>query len=66
MDMLERANKTYLENFKPQIWFGRCIFLSWYCDVGICKFCFRSTKKYRIKNVEHASRSITKILRETL
>jgi len=66
MDMLEKANKIYLENFKPKVWFGRCIFLSWYCDIGTCKFCFRSTQKNRIKHAEHARRSISSILTETL
>ncbi len=47
-------------------WFGRCIFLSWYCDVGTCKFCYRSTQKNRIKHAEHAKRSIGSILVEAL
>ncbi len=66
MDIIEKANKVYLENFKPDIWFGRCIFLSWYCDVGTCKFCFRSTQKSRIKHAEHARRSLSSILTEAL
>jgi biotin synthase-like enzyme len=66
MNILEKANKVYLDSFKPEIWFGRCIFLSWYCDVGTCKFCFRSTQKSRIKNAEHARRSLSSILTEAL
>ena len=40
-----KAKEVFLENFKPVAWYGRCIFLSWYCDVGTCKFCYRSTQK---------------------
>lgn len=47
-------------------WFGRCIFLSWYCDVGTCKFCYRSTQKSRISHAEHAKRSLSSIIVETL
>lgn len=65
-DLIERANKVYHENFKPVMWFGRCIFLSWYCDVGTCKFCFRSTIKDRIKHAEHARRSTESILVEAI
>ncbi|MFH0936082.1 MAG: radical SAM protein [Candidatus Woesearchaeota archaeon] len=66
MDIIEKANNVYLDNFKPEIWFGRCIFLSWYCDVGTCKFCFRSTQKSRIKYAEHARRSLSSVLTEAL
>lgn len=65
-ELLEKANQVYLQNFKPIAWFGRCIFLSWYCDVGDCKFCFRSTQKSRIKNASHAKRSLSSILVEAV
>jgi len=64
--LLEKSNKVFLENFKPEVWFGRCIFISWYCDVGTCKFCFRATQKDRIKHASHAKRSIPSILVEAL
>jgi len=38
-------------------WFGRCIFLSWYCEVGTCKFCFRSTMKHKIQHAKRAKRT---------
>jgi len=47
-------------------WYGRCIFLSWYCDIGTCKFCYRSTQKNRIKNAKYARRSRESIIVETL
>ncbi len=64
--LIDRANKVYDENFDKTAWFGRCIFLSWYCDVGTCKFCFRSTQKDRIKFAEHAKRTPSSILTEAI
>lgn len=48
------------------VWYGRCIFLSWYCDVGTCKFCYRSTQKNRIKNALNARRSNESVIVEAL
>lgn len=42
--------------------FGRCIFLSWYCDRATCKFCFRSTIKHKIKHAKNARRSLASIV----
>jgi biotin synthase-like enzyme len=64
--LLQKAAETYSKNFKPIAWFGRCIFLSWYCDVGTCNFCYRSTVKDRIKHAEHAKRSLSSIAVEAL
>ncbi|MBW3017744.1 hypothetical protein KY325_01140, partial [Candidatus Woesearchaeota archaeon] len=52
--LVEQANKVHLANFSKKVWFGRCIFLSWYCDVGDCKFCYRSTQKSRIGQADRA------------
>ncbi|MBT7903562.1 hypothetical protein HN587_06890 [Candidatus Woesearchaeota archaeon] len=65
-ELISQANKVYFENFDGKTWFGRCIFLSWYCDVGTCKFCYRSTQKSRIKHKENAKRSISSVIVETL
>lgn len=62
MELLEKANRVYLENFKPITWFGRCIFLSWYCEKGTCNFCFRSTIKHKIKHASGAKRTMSSIL----
>lgn len=62
--LLVEANKTYLANFEPKTWFGRCIFLSWYCDVGTCDFCFRSTIKHKIRHAPTAKRNLATILAE--
>ncbi len=64
--LLKQANEVYLNNFGNSVWFGRCIFLSWYCNVGTCKFCYRSTQKNRIKHAKHAKRSIPSIAVEAL
>lgn len=63
-NLIEEANKVYLRNFKPETWFEKCVFLSWYCDVGDCKFCFRSTLKGKIKNARDARRSFSSVLTE--
>lgn len=64
--LIEKANKTFLENFSAETWFGRCIFLSWYCDVGTCDFCFRSTTKHKIRHASSAKRSKESILTDAL
>ena len=56
----------YNANFTNECWYGRCIFLSWYCDLGTCKFCFRSTIKHKIKHAPTAKRSIASVLVEAL
>ena len=46
---LKQAKTAYFEHFNGECWLGRCIFLSWYCSLGDCDFCFRSTQKHKIK-----------------
>ncbi|MDD5253905.1 MAG: radical SAM protein [Candidatus Nanoarchaeia archaeon] len=65
-ELLEKSNKIYLENHENKVWFGRCIFLSWYCKLGTCKFCYRSTQKSRIHDEKNARRSLSSILIEAL
>lgn len=65
-ELLKQAEKSYLENFDNTAWYGRCIFLSWYCDIGTCKFCFRSTQKHKIKYAQNAKRTIASVLVEAL
>ena len=66
MNLLEQANEAYNKNFPNTTWFGKCIFISWYCDVGTCKFCYRSTIKPNIKNIENARRTPKSIFTEAL
>ncbi len=65
-ELLEQAQKVYSENFSNKTWYGRCIFLSWFCDLGTCKFCFRSTQKHKIKYAGKANRSLASVLVEAL
>ncbi|MBW3013965.1 radical SAM protein [Candidatus Woesearchaeota archaeon] len=51
---------------KRKTWFGRCIFLSWYCERGTCDFCFRSTIKHRIRHAASAKRSMASILTDAI
>lgn len=64
--LLSQADQTFKKNFPNQVWYGRCLFLSWYCDLGTCKFCFRSTIKHKIKHAKKARRSLPSILTEVL
>jgi biotin synthase-like enzyme len=47
-------------------YFGRCIFLSWYCERATCKFCFRSTTKHKIKHAQNAKRSLASTLTDAV
>lgn len=64
--LLKQAQEAYAKNFTPTCWYGRCIFLSWYCDLGTCKFCFRSTQKHKIKFAPDAKRTLSSVLVEAL
>lgn len=66
MELIQEAKKVYQQNFDNMAWYGRCIFLSWYCELGTCKFCFRSTIKHKIRYASSAKRSIPSVLVEAL
>jgi biotin synthase-like enzyme len=65
-DLVEEAEKVYWDNFDSEAWFGRCIFLSWYCERGTCTFCFRSVTKHQIKHAKQARRSLASVLAEAM
>ncbi len=65
-ELVTQAGKVYDENFSKVTWFGRCIFLSWYCDVGTCDFCFRSTIKHKIRHANSAKRDVAGILADAI
>jgi len=54
------------DNSLKETWFGRCIFLSWYCEIGTCKFCYRSTMKHKIMFAHNAKRSLASILADSI
>ena len=64
--LLEKASKIYQENSNGRTWYGRCIFLSWYCSLGDCTFCFRTTQKHKISHPKESRRSMGSILLEAL
>ncbi len=65
-ELVETAEKTYWENFDGTSWFGRCIFLSWWCELGTCKFCFRSVTKHKIQHASQARRSFASVIAEAI
>ncbi|MFC1752665.1 radical SAM protein [Thermoproteota archaeon] len=65
-ELIEKAGSVFKQNFPATTWFGRCIFLSWYCEKGSCKFCFRSTTKHQIKFANNARRSLPSILTDAI
>lgn len=66
IELLKKAERTYFENFNGRTWYGRCIFISWYCSVGDCKFCFRSTQKHKEAHPATSRRSMGSMLLEAL
>lgn len=47
-----------------KIYFERAIFISWYCSLGDCTFCYMSTQKNLISDPKKAKRSMASILAE--
>ena len=64
--LLEKANKIYWDNFDGKTYFERAIFLSWYCSVGDCKFCYMSTQKNVVKEPKMAKRTLASLYAETI
>ena len=64
-ELIGKANQVHKQNFGNKAWFGKCIFLSWYCSIGDCTFCYRSTMPKEI-NPKKARRSLPSILVEAL
>ncbi len=65
LEVIEEANKKTLRYFGKEVHLERALFLSWFCSIGDCKFCYMSTQKERIKDPKRARRSIYSILAET-
>ncbi|MFH0867895.1 MAG: radical SAM protein [Candidatus Woesearchaeota archaeon] len=49
---------------QKKIYFERAIFISWYCSIGDCAYCYMSTQKQRISNPKKARRTTASILAE--
>jgi len=66
-ELLKQATAIYNESFpSKRTWYGRCIFISWYCSLGDCTFCFRTTQKHKIQHPAGSKRSMGSILIEAL
>ena len=66
LKLLEKAETVYLDNFSRECWFERAVFLSWYCSIGDCTFCYMSTQKDKIKDPKKARRRLSSVLAEVL
>ncbi len=64
LDIIKEANKKTLKHFGKHVHLERAIFLSWFCSLGDCRFCYMSTQKDRIKDPKKARRSIYSVLAE--
>jgi biotin synthase-like enzyme len=64
--IIEKAQITYKNNFPMETHFGRCIFVSWYCERGTCKFCYRSTYEHKQKHASKAKRSMPSMIADAI
>ncbi|MFH1053131.1 MAG: radical SAM protein [Candidatus Woesearchaeota archaeon] len=64
--LLDQASEVYNKNFDKKTWFGRCLFLSWYCSRATCKFCFRATRNHQKRFAKKYRRSMEGLLIEAL
>ncbi len=65
-ELIEQANQVYKENFSNKCNFSRAVFLSWYCSLGDCTFCYMSTQKDKIKEPGKAKRKKGSVIAELL
>jgi len=65
-ELVAEAQGVHVAHHGKDVWFGRCIFLSFYCERGTCTFCFRSSKHAQQKNPRKAQRSLASIITEAL
>ena len=61
-ELIESANLIYKSNFPNTTYFERAIFISWYCAIGDCSFCYMSTQQSKISEPKRARRKIEGIL----
>jgi biotin synthase-like enzyme len=53
-----------MQKIKKKIFFERAIFISWYCSLGNCAYCYMSTQKNRISDPKKAVRTLSSTLAE--
>jgi len=64
MDIIEKANNIYLDNFPNKTCFERAIFFSWYCSIRDCTFCYMSTQNKQFNPDKIPRRTTESILAE--
>ncbi|MFA6461282.1 MAG: radical SAM protein [Candidatus Woesearchaeota archaeon] len=64
--LVQEAEQVYQQNWNSNCWFERAVFLSWYCALGDCTFCYMSTQKDKIKDPSKARRRLSSVLAEVL
>ena len=64
--LMQQANKVYLENFPAVTNFERALFFSWYCEIRDCKFCYMSTQPKDKGFKQKGRRTTESLLAETL
>lgn len=53
--------------FKMQeTYFGRCVFIGWYCEKASCKFCYRSTTSHKKRHAKKARRSMASMITDAI
>ncbi|MFQ5620330.1 MAG: hypothetical protein ACE5FT_00630, partial [Candidatus Nanoarchaeia archaeon] len=63
--LLEEATAVYNANFYGRTWYGRCIFISWYCSLD-CTFCYRAQPGHKEKHPSESRRSMGSMLIEAM
>ena len=63
--LLDEATKVYTANHDGRTWYGRCIFISWYCSLH-CTFCYRAQPGHKEKHPSESRRSMGSMLIEAL
>jgi biotin synthase-like enzyme len=64
--LISKAKEIYKSNFPMETHFGRCVFVSWFCERATCKFCYRSTYQHKTKHASNAKRSMSSMIADAI
>jgi biotin synthase-like enzyme len=64
LEALAEANALTLKHHGSHVTLERAIFLSWWCSVASCAFCYMAKQKERLSGAEKAKRAPWRILAE--
>ena len=62
MELIDKADKVFRENFAATASFERAIFFSWYCSIRDCAYCYMSTQT----GSKMARRTVESLMAEAL